>query len=167
MTSAAIPDVIMDDGGGNRSCNSAENGSESEKRKELYNKLIRAAIHSNGFFKQQQKDEPDLKLEEKEEIAKELLSKKPSIFLSRFGFYLSEQLLEYFDEASQDNYELSFYLKEARQKNCRYIRRKQIKNRRYKALQEMIGSGSDYFSEVCFSTTVFNVKSWSLYTVVL
>jgi len=109
--------------------------------------IVRTASLSGGFFKHQQKDEPDLNVEEKANLAKELLKNKPSTFVSRFGVYLSEEQLEYFEELRSDNYELDCNLQQARQKQCRFVQGSKVKNRRYAAMQRMINQKDDHFSE--------------------
>jgi len=109
--------------------------------------IIKAASLSDGFFKHQQKDEPDLRIEEKFNLAKELLKNKPATFVQRFGKYLSEEQLEYFETWKSDDYELEFYLQQARQDQCRFIKEHRVKNRRYAAMQKMLGNNDDHFSE--------------------
>ena len=64
------------------------NSSSCRTKDELIISLIQTASVSGGFFKHQQKDEPDLSIEEKENIVKDLLQNKPSTFIQRFGKYL-------------------------------------------------------------------------------
>lgn len=116
-----------------------------DEREELNEKIILTAAKSRGFFRTQQKDEPDLTFGEKEKIVTDLLLKSPAEFLNRYGSFLSEDLLRYFE--NQDSYEVDFYLAKARQANCRFVRQQKVKNRRYEALQKMVTSGSDYFKE--------------------
>jgi len=118
---------------------------EKDLKEKLAKKIIRAATISRGFFRQQQKDEPDLSLEEKEQIVTDLLLKNEAEFLNRYGRFLSEDLLGYFENGN--SYEVDFYLEKARQENCRFVKQQRVKNRRYQALQNMLESGSDYFKE--------------------
>ena len=53
--------------------------------------LVKTASLSGGFFKHQQKDEPDLSVENKENLAADLLKNKPAVFVQRFGNYLAEE----------------------------------------------------------------------------
>jgi len=119
---------------------------DSDVKEKLAKQIIRAAAISRGFFRQQQKDEPDLNLEEKEQIVTDLLLKNEAEFLNRYGRFLSEDLLGYFENGK--SYEVDFYLEKARQANCRFVKQQRVKNRRYQALQNMVESGSDYFKEV-------------------
>lgn len=116
-----------------------------DEREKLNKKIVLTAAKSRGFFRTQQKDEPDFTLEEKEKIVTDLLLKNPAEFLNRYGSFLSEDLLRYFE--NQDSYEVDFYLAKARQANCRFVRQQKVKNRRYEALQNMVTSGSEYFKE--------------------
>ena len=67
-----------------------------------------------------------------------MLENKPSTFLQRFGQFLSEDHLTFFEDMSDQNYEVGFYLKEARQKQCKYVQEHRVKNRRFQAMQKMI-----------------------------
>ena len=124
----------------------SENTDEGD-RKGLLQDIIKTVSASEGFFRHQQKDEADLTLAQKSSIASDLLSSKPGTFLARFGKFLTSDQLEYFDglETGGD-YELQFYLKQARQGQCRFISQKRIKNRRYSALRNMLEASDEYFS---------------------
>jgi len=113
----------------------------------LLEEIIKTVSASQGFFRHQQKEEPDLTLAQKSSIASDLLASKPGVFLARFGKFLTEEQLEYFDRLEPGaDYELQFFLKQARQAQCRFISQKTIKNRRYSALRNMLESNDDYFS---------------------
>jgi len=116
-------------------------------KESLVNEMIKTVANSNGFFRHQQKDEPDLTIEEKADIARELLKGKPATFVERYGKYLSEIQLEYFEEFKSDNYELDFFLKKARQDQCRFIKGSVVKNRRYAAMRRMLQQNDEHFSE--------------------
>jgi len=116
-------------------------------KEDLLSGLIKTASVSEGFFRHQQIDEPDLTHEEKQIIVKDLILNKPATFLQRFGKYLSEEQLEYFDELRADNYELEFILSQVRQEQCRFIKGHKVKNRRYAALQKMIHENDEHFTE--------------------
>lgn len=123
------------------------NGSSCRTKDELVISLIQTASVSGGFFKHQQKDEPDLSIEEKENIVKDLLQNKPSTFIQRFGKYLTEEQLEYFEDHRSENYELEFLIKQVRQEQCRFIKGHKVKNRRYTAMQKMLQENDEHFSE--------------------
>jgi len=110
--------------------------------------ILKTAASSNGFFKHQQKDEPDLTYDEKLKIVEEVFNNRPSLFVERYGKYLSEKQLEYFEDLkSDDNYELNFFLQQARQSQCRFVKGNLIKNRRFAAMQKMLSENDDHFSE--------------------
>ena len=94
-----------------------ESDSLSVSDKAVKQSLICTAASSQGFFRHQQKDEPDLNNEEKRQIVADLLAKKPALFLQRFGQFLTEHQLEYFDKSG--DFHTEFYLKDARQQQCR------------------------------------------------
>ena len=120
---------------------------ESEVRGDVLADIIKTVSLSDGFFKHQQRGEPDLTQDEKAQIATDLISSKPAVFLSRSGRFLSEDHLTYFEQLKTSNYELEFYLNEARQNQCRFIKQNKVRNRRYAAMRKMLESSDDYFSE--------------------
>ena len=79
-------------------------------------------------------------IQEKRGIATDLLEQKPALFLQRFGRFLSEDHLAYFDDQGDENYELGFYLRQVRQQQCKYVQEHRVKNRRFRAMQQMIRS---------------------------
>jgi len=110
-------------------------------------RIIQVASGSKGFFRHQQIGDPDLTKQDKICIVTDLLENKPSTFLQRFGQFLSEDHLTFFEDMSDQNYEVGFYLKEARQKQCKYVQEHRVKNRRFQAMQKMISAGDEHFSE--------------------
>jgi len=110
-------------------------------------RIIQVASGSKGFFRHQQIGDPDLTKQDKISIVTDLLENKPSTFLQRFGQFLSEDHLTFFEDISDQNYEVGFYLKEARQKQCKYVQEHRVKNRRFQAMQKMISAGDEHFSE--------------------
>jgi len=120
---------------------------QSEVTGDILADIIKTVSQSDGFFKHQQIGEPDLTQEEKAKIATDLVSSKPAVFLSRYGKFLSEDHLSYFEQLKTSNYETEFYLNEARQNQCRFIKQNKVRNRRYAAMRKMLQSNDDYFSE--------------------
>ena len=114
---------------------------------DLVTDIIRVVSHSDGFFRHQQIGEADLTTEEKSKISSELLASKPAVFLSRYGKFLSEEQLEYFDQLKTSNYELEYLVNQTRQGQCRFIKQNKVKNRRYAALKKMLDDNDDYFGE--------------------
>uniref|UniRef100_A0A1B0GIY0 CCD97-like C-terminal domain-containing protein n=1 Tax=Lutzomyia longipalpis TaxID=7200 RepID=A0A1B0GIY0_LUTLO len=99
------------------------------------------------FFKSQQIDDPDLTADEKKEIVLDLFNKKDSIFLSRFGSYINNEYLIYFElkkYTGDEEYIIRQHLEKL--KRWHKNRKVEIKNRRYAAMQKMI-SDSTYFTE--------------------
>ena len=105
--------------------------------------IIQKLVQSDGYFKSQQRGEPDLTYQEKCDIADKLLKDKPSIFLARFGKYLSEADLMYF-ESMKDDCMITFHLKELKQINDDKKNKTKVRNRRYEAMKELLDQGS-YF----------------------
>ena len=105
--------------------------------------IIQKVAGSDGYFKSQQRGEPDLSYKEKYDIADKLLKEKPSTFLSRFGKYLSEADLKYF-ESMKDDYMITFHLEELKQINDDKKNKTKVRNRRYEAMKELLDQGS-YF----------------------
>jgi len=110
-------------------------------------RIIQVASGSDGFFRHQQIGDPDLTKKDKVCIVTDLLENKPSTFLQRFGKFLSEDHLAFFEDMSDQDYEVGFYLREARQRQCKYVRDQRVKNRRFQAMQKMISAGDEHFSE--------------------
>ena len=106
--------------------------------------LARVAL-SDAHFKHQQRGEPDLTLEEKIEIAQNILDSNKVTFLSKFWKYLELEDLEYFKDSS-NIYEVDFYMKQVMKNKNKTFQKNIVKNRRYEAMKELISEG-DYFSE--------------------
>ncbi|XP_055853792.1 coiled-coil domain-containing protein 97 [Episyrphus balteatus] len=101
--------------------------------------------NSKIIFKSQQIDDPELSIDEKKSIAKEVFAKNPKTFIMRFGQYLNVKHVEFFEELEnipiEDQDEFNYLLddlhvKLEKRKSC-------VKNRRYTATQKM----HEYFSE--------------------
>lgn len=124
-----------------------EEQQESIHEKRLENMFLRIA-NSNVIVKTQQKDELDFTVEQKLDILKDILEKNPATFLMRFGQCISPEDLVYFENLDKENnnFELTFRIKEL--KNLFDAKKKHVhvQNRRYKALQRLM-TGSDYFAE--------------------
>jgi len=93
-----------------------------------------------------------------------LLTHKPALFLQRYGSYLSEEHLAYFDEIREENYEVDFYLKEARQIQCRFVKGQVVRNRRYRAMQDMI-RWADVSNYIFFFSTLFHLPPFRFHCV--
>jgi len=120
-----------------------ENSAE-ESVDPLTNQIIERIVNEKrAFFKSQQKDENDLKSDEKRLIVTQLLNNNKEVFLQRYGNYLLEEDLKYFDRFS-DNHIINTQLNALR--NLLKKNKTIIKNRRFEALQTLISKG-DYFSD--------------------
>ena len=100
----------------------------------------------DAFFRSQQRDEPDLSIEQKIQIAKETLDQNPGLFLYRYGKHLNSNQLKTFERWTSNDYEVAYHLKNLQ--NSRNSKAKKTKNRRFKAAQQMIQQNDDYFSEM-------------------
>ncbi|XP_076359822.1 coiled-coil domain-containing protein 97 [Tachypleus tridentatus] len=107
--------------------------------------LLDRVSKSNAFFKNQQRGEADLTVEQKWEIAEEILNKSHSLFLQRFSKYLEFEDLVYFEPFKND-YDVEFYLKEIKKRLDSKRNTVKVRNRRYEALQKLIKEGT-YFSD--------------------
>ncbi|XP_046379434.2 coiled-coil domain-containing protein 97-like [Haliotis rufescens] len=130
---------------GIRNEGSSDGGRCGEKLDELKSNMISRVAMSDAHFKHQQRGEPDLSYEDKVQIATEVLSKGPAMFLARFGQFLAAEDVEYFVDFKGD-YEIDFYLKEILKQQDKVHNQKVVKNRRYAAMQELLSLG-EYFSE--------------------
>ncbi|KAF7405701.1 hypothetical protein HZH68_005070 [Vespula germanica] len=118
----------------------------TEVRNNLEDELLNYLAESDANFKSQQKDDPELTFEEKRTIASNLLQRSHCLFLAKFGHYLLEEHLKYFDSAKDKNYEISYHINRLHRHFNNSIRQRDIKNRRYEALKKLIKEG-EYFSE--------------------
>ncbi|KAJ8929411.1 hypothetical protein NQ314_017900 [Rhamnusium bicolor] len=102
-------------------------------------------------FKSQQKWEVDLSSEEKAEIALDIFEKSKLNFLVRFGKYLKQDQLQYFQQFTEsyepDNAEIGLVLKELYRNVSESTHQVSVKNRRYAALLQMVEDDT-YFSEI-------------------
>lgn len=106
----------------------------------MLERLSKSAAH----FAHRQRDDPDLTQQEKIDIASGILQKNPAVFLRRFGAYLQAVDLAYFQDSTEDDYEIQFHIREIQHRcsNAAVI----VKNRRFAAMQEL-EVGGEYFSE--------------------
>ncbi|XP_002407564.3 coiled-coil domain-containing protein 97 [Ixodes scapularis] len=123
----------------------AESEAAPMDRDEQRRQILDTVAASDGFFKHQQRNEPDLTYEEKRKIAEEILDSNTALFLQRFSRYLYREDASYFEPLRRTNYEVDFYLRELEKKRQRGLS-VQTKNRRYEALQRLQSEG-DYFSD--------------------
>lgn len=104
------------------------------------------------FYKSQQINDPELTIDEKLQILKQVLEKSHTIFLARFGNFVKENHLRFFEQEQQtscyspdERYEVDYYLDMIR-KSHHGGREQEVRNRRYAALKQLVHEGN-YFSE--------------------
>lgn len=128
-----------------------DNSKNISKEDSLRNEMLDHLAKSKAFFKSQHKDDPELSIEEKRNVASNLLEKSYSQFLARFGHFLRREHLSFFEKFSDNDYEISFYLKRLERKFQKTWKGKtkleiDVKNRRFEALKSLVEKG-EYFSE--------------------
>ncbi|XP_067624596.1 coiled-coil domain-containing protein 97 [Eurosta solidaginis] len=106
------------------------------------------SINKHIIFKSQQIDDPELHRNEKVQIARDIYNKSPQLFLMRFGSYLDERHLTIFTQiaAPYNEHTDEIGLLIADYRNKLHTRKRDVKNRRYAAMQKLIIEG-EYFSE--------------------
>lgn len=104
------------------------------------------------FYKSQQINDPELTDDEKLQILRQVLDKSHTTFLARFGAFIREDHLRYFEQEPQtscyspdERYEVDYYLDRIR-KSQHGGREQEVRNRRYAALKQLVQEGN-YFSE--------------------
>lgn len=121
-----------------------ENISVNSKSTMIRDEMIARLVQTDAHFKHQQRGEPDLTPEEKSVIALDVLQRNPALFLERFSKYLTIPDTKFFVDKKED-YRVEFYVQEIL-KRCADTSKKVVKNRRYRAMQELMDVG-EYFSE--------------------
>ncbi|CDW56699.1 DUF2052 domain containing protein [Trichuris trichiura] len=132
-----------------------------DREKMLESMLNRIADTPGAYFKSQQRNEPDLTLEERLLILRNLYKDRPCGFLSRYEQMLTANDLLLFDHV-RGMYEADFFLRSCYSFVLILFRRNpyelgiekkknrpsdvQIKNRRYTKLRQLISKG-EYFSD--------------------
>ncbi|XP_076226548.1 coiled-coil domain-containing protein 97-like [Nomia melanderi] len=117
-----------------------------EKNTSLREELLNYVANSKAIFKSQQKDDPDLSFEEKLTIASNVLRKSNCLFLSKFGHYMKEEHLKYFEKSKDQDYEVAYHVNRLHRYFNNSTRHTDVRNRRYQALKSLIKQG-EYFSE--------------------
>lgn len=108
------------------------------------------------IFKSQQIDDPELEPSEKKQIAKSIYEQNRQTFLRRFGSYMTQEHLKSFARLAisdgskplkqEESYEEMQYMLHDFERRLK-TRCKDIKNRRYARMQQLIKQG-EYFSEL-------------------
>ncbi|XP_065356603.1 coiled-coil domain-containing protein 97 [Calliphora vicina] len=104
------------------------------------------SLNTNIIFKSQQRDEPELQQTEKVKVALDVYQRNPQTFLIRFGKYLEEKHLQDFARLSIADSDEEMHLMVKDYQGKLKTRQRDVKNRRYAALQKLIKEG-EYFSE--------------------
>ncbi|CAG9762227.1 unnamed protein product [Ceutorhynchus assimilis] len=109
--------------------------------------IIRSLVaNSDIIFKSQQRGDSELNASEKTVIALNTFNENKTSFLMKFGKYLGQDQLNFFDQFTKDFKEIELVLQDLKTNNTKK-RNIQVKNRRYEALQQMSKENS-YFSEI-------------------
>uniref|UniRef100_A0A1Q3FDD1 Putative coiled-coil domain protein n=1 Tax=Culex tarsalis TaxID=7177 RepID=A0A1Q3FDD1_CULTA len=127
--------------------------SPSPDRQILQSDLVdHVARESKVFFKSQQINDPELTADEKVAIVRDVLAKSHTTFLARFGQFIKEDHLRFFEQDGQtsgyspdESYEVGYYLERIRRSH-NGGRHREVRNRRYAALKQLVQEGK-YFSE--------------------
>ena len=106
--------------------------------------IVMHVVYANVVIKSQQRDDPELSVEEKISYLVDLLKNKPATFLSRFGRLLNDGHLTYFDGLDEPN--IKQKLGEFRGRLNPKKARSTVKNRRYVHMLHLMEKGT-YFSE--------------------
>ncbi|KOB68494.1 Coiled-coil domain-containing protein [Operophtera brumata] len=128
-----------------------ENGPEELEEEEIIvdpiddiiDYLVRSAKVS---FKNAHVDEAEIRTYDKIRMAKDLYTQKPIDFLIQFGKFLTPYHIEYFEKKSLNNRRYHHCIEELKVYHSETSRHKRVRNRRYKALQQLQNE-TDYFSE--------------------
>lgn len=104
------------------------------------------SLNTNIIFKSQQRDEPELQPADKLKLALDVYQRNPQTFLIRFGSHLNEQHLQNFARLSIADSDEEMHLMVKDYLGKLKTRQRDVKNRRYAALQQLIKEG-EYFSE--------------------
>lgn len=107
---------------------------------EMVEGIVARVARSGAVVQSQQRGEEDISVESKEVLLRALLQQNPGKFLAKFFMFLAEEDLCYF-QAIPDSYEVSFYLKEARQFLNPVRRQRVVKNRRYECMCRLLAEG--------------------------
>ncbi|XP_051571347.1 coiled-coil domain-containing protein 97-like isoform X1 [Myxocyprinus asiaticus] len=107
--------------------------------------MIETIAASGSPVKSQQLGEPDLTVEEKEEVLMEQYKSKPLVFLERYQAHLKPEHLEAFSHLSSDC-RAQYYCKEIQRRASGKANQTRIRNCRYAALRVLQKEGQ-YFSE--------------------
>lgn len=120
----------------------------------LYADMVNYIVNENkAYFRSQQINDPDITADERRSIVEELLEESHKKFLARFGDFIKAEHLEYFENfeytesvKDADGYEIQHFLQKIRRNLANHDR--DVKNRRFAAMQKLLDENDGYFSEV-------------------
>lgn len=109
--------------------------------------LTHICYENKAFFKSQQIDDPELKFDDRKEIAAEILQQSHSKFLQRFGMNMKAEHLRFFEQQSYNSDEQLEVTENLKHISWNINHHGSIiRNRRYAALVKLIKE-KKYFSE--------------------
>lgn len=118
-----------------------------EQESEPIDDIIDYLAHNNEVtFKSQQIGEMDLNIQEKKQIALNLYKKGKSLFLTKFGSYLTHNHLLYFESPTTEEYDVKIIVTQLQKILHDKDKKVLTKNRRFEALNKMLKENA-YFSE--------------------
>lgn len=92
-----------------KNCDDGQSSVKQTLRCDMLDYLCKS---KEAHFKSQQIGDPELSDSEKRVIAESVLDRNRGTFLARFGNFLLEKHLDYFNDCSEEErYEVDFYLK--------------------------------------------------------
>lgn len=131
-----------------------ELASSNSEGDHLYRDMVNHIVSENkAYFRSQQIDDPDITPNERRSIVEELLQESHKKFLARFGDFIKIEHLAFFENfqypntvTESDGYEIQHFLRKIRQNVQNHQR--DVKNRRFAAMQKLIDENDGYFSEI-------------------
>ena len=110
-----------------------------------YTAMLQRVAGSNCNIISQQRGEEELSTDDKINRLKQILHNKPETFLFRFGQYLKQKDLNYF-QRFKDNAIIDHHLRQINENLNQSKMKIKIRNRRYECLQQLIADGN-YFDD--------------------
>lgn len=149
MTTTTLEESTENNPEQTNTTNNPENNSTSSAPsipQEIMDIMDFLSLNTNIIFKSQQRDEPELQPADKLKLALDVYQRNPQTFLIRFGSHLNEQHLQNFARLSIADSDEEMHLMVKDYLGKLKTRQRDVKNRRYAALQQLIKEG-EYFSE--------------------
>ncbi|OZC08824.1 hypothetical protein X798_04149 [Onchocerca flexuosa] len=109
--------------------------------------IDRIISHEDIFYRSEQRDTPDLTIQEKRELLENLYLENPHLFMRRYHKYLAVEDCGCFD---QNEYEIQFYVKaiieRCKDRDTKKRKNVELRNQRYAELLRL-KTETDYFSD--------------------